>query len=428
MATNVTMTTFGDLMKRWYVDKKNLHRMDESTNNLLKAVKKDPTGEGDTWSQPITVNTIVGGAANYTIGRANATAGVDKVFRGTWKERYDFASIDQKVISTSKSDKGAFAPVLKLKIDGLRSHNQRMTNFQLYRDEGGAIAQISNATSTGGGVLTSATGTFTTATKTALQYVAQNHILNFGPTRDGLNLRTGAVQIQGKSDLAGIFKTTSPVPLSTQVTSIADGDYVFIAGTSGSTDSALAGLESWIPATEALAATTFKNCDRTVDTRALGGIRIDGSTAGSNEEAYIDGVSTVEQYGGAPKVIMCHTLRYAQLAKELSDRKRFVTNPGQSFDGKGKTAAISYGGLSLDGGEGEVVVVKDAACQYGYSWILNPDDFTLYSAGTWPFVRGVGTDNLQMLRATDSGAYITELFAYGEFVCSQPGKNAIIVH
>ncbi len=422
MATQVTMTTAADLLKRWYVDKKKLHVMDGSANALLKAVQKDPTLEGDSWSQPIIVNSIVGGAANYTIGRGNSTAGTDKVFRGGIKERYDFADVSQKVISTSKTSRGGFVPILQQKLDGVKRQNQRWTNFQMFRDEGGAIGVV-------GTVSANATGTFDTTTKTAVQFLAPGHNLVAGPNKDGTSLRSGGVTILSKNDKDGTFKTVSPVAINTNITTLTAGDYWFIAGTSGSTDQALAGLESWIPPTEALAATSFKNCDRSVDTRALAGNRIDASTAGSIEEAYIDAVATIEQYEGEPKAIFTHPLRYAQLSKELGDRKRYVTQPGQSFLAKGKKdARISYGGISVEGASGDVMVVKDAACQYGYSWIIDPSNFTLYSCGPWPFWRGEGTDGLKMLRATDSNGYVSELFAFGEFVCEAPGKNGIIVH
>jgi hypothetical protein len=418
MPNTVTMTTYADLLKRWYVDKKNLHTMDNGKNALLMAISKDPAGEGENWTQPIVVAAPRGGGANYTMNKANGTAGIDKKFMGDWKERYDFVSVDQKVISTSKTSRGAFIPALKEKIDGLRRTNQRMTNFQLYRDEGGAIAQM-------GAITANATGTLSTATKYSLQYVAQGDILHFGANKNGTSLRAGGVTVQGVSPQAGTFRTSSPVAINTQVTSLTEGDYVFIAGTSGSTNQALAGLESWIPPTEALAATTFKNCDRTIDTRALGGVRIDGSGV-SNEEAMIQGVSDVEQYEGSPKFIFCHPARFAQLQKELGDRKRFVQTPGKSFASKGKVdARFGFGGLALDGASGEIIVVKDSACQYGYSWVIDPDTFTLTSCGTWPFVRNA--DGVQMLREDGTG-YLTELFAYGELICAAPGKNGVIAH
>jgi hypothetical protein len=297
-----------------------------------------------------------------------------------------------------------------------------MTNFQLFRDEGGAIGVV-------GTVSANATGTFDATTKTAVQFLAPGHNLVAGPNKDGSSLRAGGVTVLSKQDSAGTFKTVSPVAINTNITTLTAGDYWFIAGTSGSTDQALAGMESWIPPTEALAATTFKSCDRSLDTRAMAGIRIDAVSAGSNEEAYIDAVSTVEQYDGSPKAIFAHPLRFATLAKELGDRKSFVTRPGESFTSKGrKDARISYGGISIEGANGEVIVVKDAACQYGYSWILDPSQFTLLSCGPWPCWRGDGTDGLKMLRATDSNGYVSELFAFGEFVCESPGTNGIITH
>src|SRR5690606_16615396 len=105
-----------------------------------------------------------------------------------------------------------------------------------------------------GTVSANATGTFDTTTKTAVQFLAPGHQLVAGPNKDGSSLHAGGVTILSKNDKDGTFTTVSPVAINTNITSLTAGDYWFIAGTSGSTDQALAGLESWIPPTEALAA------------------------------------------------------------------------------------------------------------------------------------------------------------------------------
>ncbi len=429
-AGNITVLNQADMLKRWYMDAKNLHRMDDQKNPLLGLIDKDPTGNGESWTVAVDVQNAGNGAPVYETALANTSAGVKKKFLGSFKNRYDVITIDQKVISATKgAPKGAFAPSLKTSIDGMRRQNQKMTNFQLYRDQNGSIGQI-------GAGFTSATGTLASATKSISQYIWNGAVLHFGPNKDGTSLRAGQVTIAGKDDATGVFRTVAPTALSTQITSIADGDYVFFSGASGTIPTGvvgagdavnLAGLETWIPPTEALAQTTLFGCDRSTDSRALGGIRIT-ATGESNEEAYIDAVTQVETYAGTPKVIFCHTLRYAQLQKEMSDRIRFNKLDGKSFAKRGASdARFSFKGLVLDGASGEVTVMKDPACQFGYSWILDPETLCLLSMDTWPFVRnGDGAGSL--LRDNSGTGYTSSLFGYGEMLCYAPGQNGIIIH
>lgn len=411
MATAVDMTTYAAYLKQEYVDKRHLFKMDDNKNQLLGLVKKESTWGGENWNAAIEVAGIRGGTANYDIAVANATAGTDDKFVGGWKDRIDVGLIGDKVIRVSQGA-GAIDQAFKRKMEGLKKQVQRMTNFQLYRDEGGAVGNIASAATT-------ATGTLTDNTKQVLQFLAPGDVLHFGPNLAGTSLRAEGVTISKIQLANGTFTTTSPVALATQVTSLTANDYIFIAGTSGSAEAgqALAGLQTWVPLDETTAATTLKSVDRSVDTRALAGIRV-SATSDSMEESFMEGISQVEMFAGDPNVILCHPNRMSQLKKELAGKISDTRIPGKPYRG---ASQFGFDGIKIGS---NTVVLSDPACQYRVSWCLDLETWALLSVGEWGKLRDY--DGKILDRSGKN--YQFEMIGYGEFVCYAPGRNAAIIH
>ena len=87
---------------------------------------------------------------------------------------------------------------------------------------------------------------------------------------DGTSLRTGTYSVV--KVLNGSVVMTGSAGANGNSAAAADYGYI-----DGDATVALAGLDSWVPSTDALASTTFKTVNRGQDARALGGIRINAS-------------------------------------------------------------------------------------------------------------------------------------------------------
>lgn len=433
--TTVTMSTFDALLKNVYIDKKNLYVMDAFENKALTAIPKATDATGRNWNVSVIDVSPVGTAGTYGSARSYAEAGTDTVFQGLWKDKFACLFLDEKAIRMSISKEGAVDQALTQKVDGIRRSFAQSTEYQMFRDEGGSIAQVLTG-STGGNVTT-----ITMSANTGIpasQYLKLGHTVAFGPNADGSSLRSGRLQvtrmnINGTVGLgSGTLGTKGDTILSWG--QISPNDYMFIAGDgldAGSVGTAtnipLAGFKSWIPTSDPTATDSFKGLNRSADPRGLAGVRIDGTNL-KTEEAFYDGADVLGRFAGPDlDLILTHPTTLTKLKKELAGQARFVRYDGKPGVKMTKDQASSFGfqGLALDSNGREVVVAGAWACQSNLSWLLSTKHFKLWTNGPWPDVRG--RDGLTMLRQTDT-SYVYELVGYGELVCYAPGRNGVIIH
>lgn len=419
MSTTVDNTQYGAFLKKYYIGKRALYQLDSYKTPLLGMIKKDQSAGGSTWEQTVGVTNVVGGAGTYTNAYANSSAGVDKVFSGNYKKRFADVKVDDFTIKSSRTGEGAVEKVLKRKVDGLKDEFMQTVNFQLFRDEGGSLAQL--AACTGALVVYNGTAIATDSTKAGVQFIKPGKILNMGNALAGTGLESLVgtpltMTVTGRNSQAGTFTYTA----GSANAHPSGSAYVFEDGTA---TAAIAGLRSWVPLTDTLAATTFKSVDRSIDVNGLGGIRIPG-VGESIEETLNDGIATSRQYGADPDVVIVHPKRYSQLCKELSGRLRWTEVKGKPL--VGGSNSFSFKGLEIAGGGRPCVVLEDPACQTECSWILETDSLCLRSMGMFPFVPN--EDGLMLHRIIGTANWQSELFAYCELLCAAPGHQTVISH
>lgn len=421
----VTMTTFDGFLKQYYIDGKNLIIADAYENKLLTAIPKAANASGKTWNVGVPLEQVGGTAGNYAVAKANTTAGTDVDFSGKWKERYAFASLDDKVISLSRTSDGAFEPALTSKIASCRANFMAGVNYQLFRPESGDIGRLASF----GGNPTVATGTLSTNTMIpASQRLKVNSRLQFSSARGGA-VRAGTWTVANIQDngVVGLQCTSgSDAPVA--------GDYIYFHGdaqdaaTSANTTGSLAGLESWVPTNQTDASADFKGVSRGLYGAVAQGVRIDATGKRPSEALALAGI-TARRVGAQMSQIYMHPTRFYELTSELQGQQRYQTVAGKTTVKLTKREAERFGfqALVLANGGGDVTIVDDWACQYGNSWGLEMKSWTLRTEGAFPRNRGVGTDGLQMLRSTDT-SYLFEILGYGELLCYAPGHNVCIVY
>lgn len=414
----VDNTAFLAFLKKYYIGKRALYQLDSYKTPLIGMIKKDLGAGGSTWEQTVGVTNVVGGSAVYANSYNNSSTGVDKVFSGNYKKRFADVKVQDFTIKSTRNADGGIEKVLKRKIDGLKDEFIQTINFQMYRDEGGSVCQL--AATTGSATYTTAL-VATDTTKAGVQFIKPLRTLNVGPNLDGTFLRSAVgvpyqLQVSSRNVTAG----TMSVTLGAGLSQMSGSDYLFEDGTAAG---AIAGLRSWCPLTDTLAATTFKTVDRSIDVNGLGGIRVAG-VGETIEETLNDAVSLHRQLGGDPDAVLIHPKRMAQLKKEMSGRLIWMETKGKPM--VGGSNSFSFRGLQIDGNGRPVIVYEDASCQTEATWVVDTNTLCMRSMGQVPFVPN--EDGLMLRRISQTDQWQSELWGYVELVCARPQSILAICH
>lgn len=445
-ATPITVSSLAALMKTYYVEEGRLYMSDSYENRLLMAVPKKRDAQGDTWKQPLGDQQIAGGSGDYATSMANITAGSQVAFNGPWKEHYQGALVEDKVMRLSTTGRGAFQPAMEYAINSARSHYNDATNYQLYRSEDGAIGQLASGSTGNGPTFTAGVGTFTFTSDTsagALQRLKVGSVFNLS-AGGAIGIAAGKAGPLQAGDWTVTAKTDTSVTATPAAGAVSPtgSAFVYVKGdaqnqASGSNITAcLAGFESWVPTTNALAQTTFKTVDRSVATQERAGIRVPAAINSSVNEAYVLGGNRAMQFGAKTTHIFCHPTKFAELVNEKQGQQRYVDVLGNPATPRGvrlsakNASAFGFKALSLNqyGAGGDILIVPDWACQYNVSWMvdLTKFNFTTTKEG-WPFVRGQGVDGQDWFRQA-STKWLLELFGDGELICADPSKQVAVLH
>lgn len=425
--TSVSMSSFDAKLKQWYIDRKKLYLMDSYKVPLYNAITKKTDAGGKGWNVAVGAASIVGGGGTYANSWANASAGSDVNFNGAWKDRFGHGFIDDKLIRASKNADGGVEPALEGKIAQVRDQFLQGTEYELFRNENGAIAELASFTLDAGGYIT---GTLSTNTApSGLQRLRPNMQINFSANSDMTSPRgSGAAYKVTKVGNATFVCTGSAGAVTPGST-----DYLCIDGSGNG--KALCGLDSWCPKTETLAATTFKAVDRSSDTRALAGIRL-AADGLSFTEAFIQAGDLGARYGAESAIVFVHPTNYSALKQETQGKAIYdnrMGSPGVAGGtkgmSKGDAAKFGFRALVLDGSSRPVLVVPSWACPLDSSYAVELDSFWLETMGPWPSLKDLDGVT-KMLRLTDgvNNSYVHELVGYGEALCSAPGHQVVIVH
>lgn len=433
--TSVSQDNYKAYLKMWYMDKKKLHVMDIFDAKLFGLMeKRTDAGGGDPddhqWRVVVPDASPVGRSGDYTDSYNNSNPGSDTKFVGDWKEAHASLFINDKVIRLAKGSAGAMIGVLEKKLGPVKQKFIQGTEYQLFRDEGGSVGQVSAFTAGGtGGTITWNTNSAAAVTR----YLTEGTILTVSAQSDGTSLRTTVWKVDGTSDKNG---TTHITPYASSGSDVpAASDYVYIQGDEGN---ALCGLGSWCPKSDPTS-TVFKGVDRTTNARALGGIRLD-ATGISKVEAFIQAGDQAASYGAKMSVIMVNPTTYSLTKQELQSLQRF-SGPGYKLTGspavKGGTkgmsakdaAKFSFSALALDGTDRPCVLVSNWACPADVSYAVELDSFWFESVGPWPSFRDLdGLGNLFRTLTATSNDYAHQILGYGEALCSAPGHQVCVIH
>lgn len=408
MAGENTTTTYANALKKLYSAK--LVEIGLFKNNPTFAkVRKVGDFEGSTFDH--TVNLSYGQGVGVTISDAVDARSADNYERFSVPRKLIFGlgSISGELIRAAKTNRGTVAvnALMRARDNNLLSV-KRWFQHALWSNGVGALGRSSNP--------------FPAANQ--IQLSDPNKIVWF---EIGMKVAfsiddTGVAGVKAQvSDLVvtkvnrdeGII--TFNQNMAVAVPTVANTDFIYRKGTY---NKLWLGVESWIPKTEALAATSFLGVDRSQDPTRLAGLRFESAPGATIYECITKSLARCYREGIEPSYVALHPDDWQALAVSAQGQVQYTRPSGSAQDlalGFGETVRIYGSGLQVE-------CVSDPGVTKGDAWLLSPDTWEYhYAGGSMPEL--LQDDGVIILREPNDDLYTWRVGAYGNLVCTNPQAN-----
>lgn len=407
-----TLTTADAILKQKYAQGPllNLASQQNTLFGLMTKKNKRSTtsGGGRSWTQPIRISYPGGGSSDFATAMAatNNASGFG-VFTVTRKSHYRLAKMQTELLeATETGAEDAFEDMIDELDRGIEAEANYL-NFRLFRNSGGASGQVTNS---------SMATTVATLKDPSDAWAWVKGDVAKAATTDGTSgaLETGSLTVASVQRSAGTITFTGN--LSAGISTIAQNDYLFLAGDFGA---AISGLADWVP-DAAPTSTLFYGQDRSIEPEMLGGLRVDASSSGAPvHEILIDIMAKADQFGASLDVIVMHPLATADLTKQLEGK--WVIIKAQDYDGD---AEVGYKGWNVSLNGKDVTILTDRVCPQKHTYGLQLDTWTLFSAGTAPmFIQKKSGSILKVSENAD--AIEARIGEYANVSNKGPGWNVV---
>lgn len=192
-------------------------------------------------------------------------------------------------------------------------------------------------------------------------------------------------------------------------------------------------IQAWVPETEP--SDTFKNVDRSTDSRTSGVRQLSSEVTTLNIEETLENLSDRgrSRYGWTgTKKCFVHTTRFRQLSRSLETRR---LRGGSSFEkgskkvGQKDYETFSYNYISLSTQSGAYEIIDTPSMPADYALMTNPDDWEIMTYSGFPAI--VDEDTNRILRKSTEDDYEFRETVYGSFklkkgaMISQTGRTAL---
>lgn len=444
------MQEISGILKQIY-DGQKLAKLYYKNNPMLAMLKKKEDFSGETYPLPVMVETPTGISnvfanaqlPNQLISGGSGTGGnlgpaKFVKFMLTRASVYGVHVIDRQAMLSAATSLGAFVNGQMAQMDAMIQGVSNLIAQQVYRSGSGSIGQISTI---GSGAATN--GVIQLVNPSDVRYFTVGQVV-YATNKDPVQGATSVTQRAGIGVVSSLNRSTGQVtvgdatsanPLAAQSpTAWAAADYIQISGTSplfgpsvGSANQpvALTGLASWIGQSQTIgSADVFFGVNRSQDTWRLAGGFYDGSQNGqSAEEALYDASTQLFMEGGYPNMCFVGPNAYAALQKSCGARNILETEIQGPQDENG-VAHLFFKGINIQGAGSNFTVIADRNCPPYVAYLLQMDDWGLYSLKSMPHV--IDDDGLSFLRQTSADAFEFRLAGYGQLGCQAPGHSMYV--
>jgi hypothetical protein len=392
------------LLKTTY-PQKDIKRVGYKNHPFYAMVKKNTGLAGEPMAISIRYASQSGASSLFSAAQANKRPNKYTAWQVRSHDEYAIGGITTKAIRLARGDKGAIVDALKEEMAGLAYIASLRMAYGLYKNGGGAIAQVGSG---------EGTPTLTLAEPNDIVFFQVGMALD-GSTDDGT---TGSVITGGVGAVItavnrddGTITTTGGVDWdsATAITGIVAGDYLFPKGDFGIR---LKGLDAWLPATAPTGGDSFYGVDRSVESN-LSGNRV--TAQATIQETLLWGMERTFREGGQVDTIFMHPSDYRALIVSLGSQ--VVYNSKSASD----MADVGFKGVEIVGIGTSATVHPDPMCPKGYAFGLQLDTWTLWSAGDTIGV--LNDDGNKMLRDGSSDSIEIRMGGYPALVCDAPWCN-----
>jgi hypothetical protein len=317
-------------------------------------------------------------------------------------------NISQKEILASRTRRGSFLPVIKMKAFGAMEGIRKVLASSLYR-QAGYFTKASQS-----GTIASGNNTIIVSTSGALG-VDIGSVFNFGDPATYL-VPSGSADCTVTAINPLAFDSNGYLPYELKFTSSGTGSYsagdpLILRGSSNSSGIiAPMGLDAWVPTTNR--GSTLFGIDRSAAPDRLSGKVVDDSALPRATTPIIDSLIKGQAYvrvgGGKLSDYICaiNSWDYLKLTQQLQDKSRFYqaddgSKKGNNIRGIGQQdVSIAFATSIMD------TVIDDPYCTEGEAWFFNPKDisFITYSNKARIGNLSEGAENNQDGRSDPNGA------------------------
>jgi hypothetical protein len=366
-----SLTTFANNFKTLYDDRVLYNLLLRKSPFMGMIPKKnDFSGQYHKWF--VQTGRPNAGVHNFSNAQTYRSSSNGVQFQMDVGDSFGVVRIDEKSWKRSKNDRGAFFDLKRKEVSGMLEKIRDTATFELFRDGTGLRGIIADVTTT----------RITLATPEDAIFFEPG--MEFEAYTSGGSQRTGTATVTAVDPENGYIDTDSN--WSSQITSIAAGDYLYEISAYGN---ALSGLEAWLPNDTQLAAeSTFMG----VTTRAANRIKLAGYWYDGTGKLVTTAIKKACHRGflfnvnGEKKgqiVAFCNPLNYEKAEDEISNKEVVQLN-AVGVNGK-KIGDIGYDAIAIRTPIGKIPLVADPFCQLNEIWVLNLATWELKSMGGFPF-------------------------------------------
>lgn len=403
-----TLTTYDFALKEWLTDDR-VENLVFQDRPFLGNVKKETEFQGSGHPVPVIYRAPQGIAVSLSDAQTYTSNVAGAQFLVTAGDLSGTVDIGDKVIRASRSNAGAFLQNKKAEVEGLHGMMADALAISLVGNGGGSVGRRGSLSS----------NTITLLDKSDVHKFHVGMPLK-ASANDGSDtshaLRAGTVATVTAIDLAA---GTVTVDNAANITSFADNDYLFRAGTfyGDQNKFVMWGVQAYVVASGTTPWTMYSQARGATDRTRLGGFAMastDLTGKGIEERIQILG-SRMSGRGmaPAPDSYYLNPEDWQNLAISLQSRgTRALSDDSTSF---------GYKYLSVIAGAKEAKVFADRFFPAGHVFGLKTDSFTLYSLDD--LIGKVNGDGLEMLRKSTTNDYEYRLVSYPGLGCNAPGWN-----
>lgn len=413
-------------------DEREVKSLSYADNVALGLFEKMQSG-GDYFVQPIHYQGAGGASASLAIAKTNNTSSKIKKLNITRVAHFQKVAIELKLLLSTQQKSESFINAKKEFDFGFQELSAKFDRG-LFRSKSGSIGQIKSNT-------TLASNTIYLVDKANAYNFLEGAKICFSSVDGGGSLRDSGDQVEVLSVDYALGKIVIvETLLSTEISGVALGDYIF---NEGDYDACMSGLESWLPVTnrDTVLAASFFGMTRDSNPTRLGGVYIDATALSMDANGIITELTAQVVMNGSkgrgkPDICLCPWRFFIDLQQIWSDARRVfeqvnVSVKEQMSDGQTLVINRLYPGMKAMVGGVMLTILPSRHCPSNRLYVLQRDTWTVHHVGRtlpcFPLEEVEG----QNMRLDDQTSGQTDLAAmvwlagYGNLGCSHPGNNGV---